>query len=254
MGTHNGSASELSEDIQRDIFADRSPPVNYCGELLKAESEIYGVLRGIRDDFKSAVLLFRAMQGMDKRLMAAVRFSLPKELNLVDARSGVPNAASTDEGFATALAAAGEGSETRRMGAYVAIAESLTESVASLKRKEAKLTERMKLQVCNSPEWRNAQERRAKVRDSISVLTRRRQHVAGLFFEVRKCVARDALAATKALLRLFRDAEGGVDAGYIEEMLARNTETVFAEIAEVGEKARRLGDERNYSKRKGWKS
>lgn len=254
MGTNSGSAPVSADERVCDLFADNSPPVNYCGELLTAENAIYGALRGIRDDFKGIVTLFRNIQNFDRRLMEVVKFSLPKELNTVGA-NGVANAESTDEGFAKALReAVAKTSNVARMGAYVSIASAITEAVRGLERKEAKLSERLSLQKPNSPEWRVAHDRRVKVCDSISVLKRRRQRVARMFFEVRKRVAEETLAGTNAMLSLFRDGRGNIDGGYVEAMLSHEAEPTFSDIAAVGENARRENGLKNYSNRKGWKS
>lgn len=257
MNIINEAASERAEKIGRQPFADNAPPVNYCGELHKAELEIYGALRGIRDDFKNIVGFFRRIQDFDKRLIEAIQFSLPKELNGLEEIDGEAlNAEMSDEGFAKALRdATAKTTNVSRMGAYVEIANALSEAIDGLKRKEAKLTERMKLQHNTSPEWKIACDRRAKMRDAINVLMQRRQKIAGLFFDVRKRVAQDIAATTKAITRLFTDEkEGIVDAGYIEAMARRNTEPLFEEIAKIGWDARLGGGAKNYAKRKGWKA
>jgi len=259
MGENNGTASEIAEEMGRRLFADNSPPVNYCGELHKAETEIYGALRGIRDDFKNVVGLFRRIQDFDKRLMEVIKFSLPKELNAAlpdeDDAAALLDADMSDEGFAKALQrAVAKSANVSRMGAYLSLADALTKALESLKRKEAKLTERMRLQRDTSPEWKTACDRRVKVRDSISVLTQRRQRVAGLFFAVRDRLAREVLAATEGLLKLFTDETGAVESGYVAEMLAKNTEAAFASLAEVGRKAKEDGFAKSAPKRKGWKS
>lgn len=255
MGITNGTASANADEERFGLFADNAPPVNYCGELHRTQTAIFGALRGIRDDFKGVVALFRSVQDFDKRLMEVERFSLPKELNFIDPKDGVLNAEATDEGFVKALQeATKKTSNVSRMGAYLSIAQALTEAIGDLKRKEAKLTERMRLQRNDSPEWRTACDRRTKVRDSISVLTQRRQRVAGQFFAVRDRVARETLSATRGLLKLFTDEAGVVDAGYVAEMLAKNTETAFASLAELGANAKECGFAKAASKRKGWKS
>lgn len=259
MGEKNGAASELAEEMGRQLFADHSPPVNYCGELHRQEVAIYGALRGLRDDFKKVAGLFMGIRDFDRRLMEVIKFSMPKELNAAlpeeDDAAAVLDADVSDEGFAKALQkAVSKSANVSRMGAYLSLADALTKALESLRRKEAKLTERMRLQRNDSPEWRTAMERRVKVRDSISVLTNRRQRVAGLFFAVRDRVARETLSATQGLLKLFTDEAGAVDSGYVAEMLSKNTEAAFASLAEVGRKAKEDGFAKSAPKRKGWKS
>ena len=255
MGIVNGTASANADENEFGLFADNAPPVNYCGELHKTQAAIYGALRGIRDDFKGVVALFRSVQDFDRRLMDVAKFSLPKELNFEDVDEGVLNSEATDEGFAKALhEATRQTANIRRMGVYLSIAKALTDAMESLKRKEAKLTERMRLQRNDSPEWHTAMERRTKVRDSISVLTNRRQRVAGLFFGVRDRIARETMAATKDLLKLFTDESGAVDSGYVSEMLSKNTETTFASLAELGAKAKESGFAKTAKKNRGYKA
>ena len=260
MGENNGAASELAEEMGRQMFADHTPPVNYCGELHKQEVAIYGALRGLRDDFKKVAGLFMGIRDFDRRLiMEVIKFSLPKELNAAlpdeDDADALLDADMSDEGFAKALQkAVAKSANVSRMGAYLSLADALTKALESLKRKEAKLTERMRLQRNTSPEWKTACDRRVKVRDSISVLTQRRQRVAGLFFAVRDRLAREVLAATQGLLKLFTDETGAVESGYVAEMLAKNTEAAFASLAEVGRKAKEDGFAKSAPKRKGWKS
>ena len=259
MGITKGTASANADEDRFCMFADNAPPVNYCGELHKQEVAIYGALRGLRDDFKKVAGLFIGIRDFDRRLMEVIKFSLPKELNAAlpeeDDAAAMLDADMSDEGFAKALQkAVAKSANVSRMGAYLSLADALTKALESLKRKEAKLTERMRLQRNTSPEWKTACDRRVKVRDSISVLTQRRQRVAGLFFAVRDRLAREVLAATEGLLKLFTDETGAVESGYVAEMLAKNTEAAFASLAEVGRKAKEDGFAKAAKKRKGWKA
>ena len=86
------------------------------------------------------------------------------------------------------------------------------------------------------------------------MLTNRRQNVAAQFFAVRDRVARETLSASRELLKLFTDEAGVVDAGYVAEMLAKNTETAFASLAELGANAKECGFAKAAPKRKGWKA
>lgn len=251
MSKENRTAAENAD--QDKPFGGDAIPRNGAADISKAQEEIYGVLHGIRDDFRSVAELYRSVQELDKHLMSVIKYSLPREWNKVGVKEGMCDQTATDEGFAAALGAMTEKrNNVARMNALVNIEDALTRTHEGLVRKYLKLDESVKLRKQFSPEWEIAVRKRTGCKESIAVIALRRKMVAELFFKTRKQVAADILKQSRAMAGMFLGADNRYPVEFVDAMNASPASELFDEIAET-DRAVAEGKSIAGYKRRGWK-